>query len=86
MLEELYYGNISPTESFIPTKHPDYQKNIKIMLELMEYFEKKLTKDDNKILDDLISAHSASSSICEKYLFIYGFKLASSIWHEVFSP
>lgn len=83
ILEELWQGNIVPQEESV--------NNSNEMKELMEYIarhhddlKKGLTDKQDEILEKYIDCWSEYTSLSEKAIFIYAFKLGARFTIEMF--
>ncbi|QQZ61850.1 hypothetical protein JI735_03730 [Paenibacillus sonchi] len=82
ILEELYYGNISPDETVISTD-PEYRLLNRKITEAVEKWKTKLTEQDFEELEDLLYLCAQSDSLQTRAAFQHGFKLGSAILIEV---
>ena len=82
ILEELYYGNISPVEKEI-IKDSEYDKINQRVNVLIEKFMKELNNKQRTELDDIIETYISLANISETDSFIEGFCLGSKIMLEV---
>lgn len=82
ILEELYDGNIYPSE-LIVSKDPEYCLINKKISETQENWKKELSETDYKRLEVLLNLCCQSSSLEASASFIYGFKLGAVIMLEV---
>lgn len=81
MLDDLWYGNIVPFESFLDGRQ-DYRELMKIMASDREKLEKNFTPEQSDWLtkyDDIINE---MHSIAEAEAFKYGFRLALNLTVE----
>ena len=83
LLTELFNGNIYPNERFVHTSKYK-QVNNSISRE-MDFWEKTLSGDNYKKLEDLQGLLCQSSSMENEQYFSLGFKLGTLIMVEVFS-
>ncbi|MEK4112140.1 hypothetical protein ABIC86_000280 [Paenibacillus sp. DS2363] len=83
ILEEIYYGNLRPEENIVP-KDSEYRSINKEITANIEKFQKKLSEDDFKQLEELLDMidNINSTNSCEA--FVTGFKIGTLITNEVF--
>lgn len=79
IIEELFYGNISAADM---RKSKKYKKACEKELEIYHKLKPTLTKEQDKLLEELLEANSNSAEICEKNFFTYGFKVGLQIGIE----
>ena len=88
ILEELYYGNVTPGEKqFDPTSH--YAKFCKILTssqEMLTAFLNALPNAENEkhLLTQMINAQAEVSSYSEQERFIEGFRLGARFMLDTF--
>lgn len=84
MLEDLWYGNITPFEDFL-----DSRKEYKELMQLMARNREKLEKDFNTEQSERLSKYddviNEMHSIAEAEAFKYGFRLALNLTAESMS-
>ena len=82
IIEDLYYGRISPYEMSISTT-PEYQK-LKTLSDRNEDLLRELLSDEQKeLLEKLIETVTDISSISERDMFIAGFRLGMKLMMDV---
>ena len=82
IIEDLYYGRISPYEMSISTT-PEYQK-LKTLSDRNEDLLRELLSDEQKeLLEKLIEFVTDISSISERDMFIAGFRLGVKLMIDV---
>ena len=82
IIEDLYYGRISPYEMSISAA-PEYQK-LKALADRNEDLLRESLSDEQKaLLDKLIETVTDISSISERDMFINGFRLGVKLMIEV---
>ena len=82
IIEDLYYGRISPYEMSISTT-PEYQK-LKALADRNEDSLREFLSDEQKeLLDKLIESVTDISSISERDMFIAGFRLGVKLMMDV---
>ena len=82
ILEDLYYGNISPWSDYEPCPEVTVvsAKNVKII----EKLQSCVTDDEQKeLLEKLINGHSELTALTDKDAFLAGFKLGAKVMMEI---
>ena len=82
ILENLWYGNVSPSERSIK-KNSEYNRLSKASLEQEERFIKELSKDGRKAYEEHASSQMAMVSISECDSFVCGFRLGAKMILEI---
>lgn len=82
ILEELYNGNIYPSEGIV-SKDPKYRPLNKRISEILSMWKKKLSEDDYNQLETLLDLRSQSTSMEAAETFICGFRLGALMMIEV---
>lgn len=82
ILEELYYGNISPDETVISTD-PEYRPLNRKISEAVENWKNRLSEQDFEDLEELLYLCTQADSMQTRAAFLHGFKLGSAILIEV---
>lgn len=80
ILEELWYGNISPHESI-----PVDKQLLSLMGRNREKLEETLTEKQEALLEKYDEALNEMHSCAEIEAFSYGFRLAAQLMTEAFS-
>ena len=82
IIEDLYYGHISPYEMSISAA-PEYQK-LKALADRNEDLLRQTLSDEQKeLLEKLIESMTDISSISERDMFINGFRLGIKLMIDV---
>ena len=82
IIEDLYYGRISPYEMSISVT-PEYQK-LKALADRNEDLLRESLSDEQKLLlDKLIETVTDISSISERNMFINGFRLGVKLMNDI---
>ncbi|MBQ1616810.1 MAG: hypothetical protein II086_06095 [Ruminococcus sp.] len=82
IIEDLYYGRISPYEMSISAT-PEYQK-LKVLADRNEELLRESLSDEQKeLLEKLIETVTDISSISERDMFIAGFRLGMKLMMDV---
>lgn len=82
ILEQLYFGEIRPTEVIVP-RNPEYQLLNKKIFNWKEHFKRILSENDFKILEEMFDLTGESYSMCSTEAFVYGFKMGALMMGEV---
>ena len=81
LLEDLYYGNLNPNESF--RRSGTYSKALKALVAQEENLEKSLTDEQKEIFNKLQNCQSNFNAVGESDSFIKGFRLGVRIAIEM---
>lgn len=81
ILEEFYYGNITPTEEIIQTRK--YKKALQAYVDLEVEFIRSLNKGQKEKFDELSNLHRTFSVESDKELFIAGYRIAAKTMIDV---
>ena len=82
IIEDLYYGRISPYEMSISAT-PEYQKLKSIADRNEDLLRKSLSDEQKLLLDKLIESVTDISSISERDMFIAGFRLGVKLMNDI---
>ena len=82
IIEDLYYGRISPYEMSISTT-PEYQKLKALADRNEDLLRESLSDEQKELLDKLIESVTEISSISERDMFIAGFRLGVKLMIDV---
>ena len=82
IIEDLYYGRISPYEMSISTA-PEYQKLKALADKNEDLLKEKLSDEQKKLLEKLTECITDISSISERDMFIAGFRLGMKLMIDV---
>jgi hypothetical protein len=82
ILEELWYGNVSPNEMNIP-KGSKLNELLKEIIHSEEQLDKTLTDEQKQLLENLKNAQLKFNSLTECEVFAKGFKLGAKIMLEI---
>lgn len=83
VLEELYNGNIRPNELNI-SQSSEYKEKHKLIVDELNLLKTELSDEQFKKIEKLFDLHYEVENILYRENFIYGFKLGSTLMHEVF--
>jgi hypothetical protein len=70
-------------EDLLSSKNPEYWQTNRKMDELKEGLQKKLEKEDSKLLDTIFDLYHATESMEITASFEYGFRLGAALMVEV---
>ena len=82
IIEDLYYGRISPYEMSISAT-PEYQKLKALADRNKDLLRESLSDEQKLLLDKLIESVTDISSISERDMFIAGFRLGMKLMMDV---
>ena len=82
IIEDLYYGRISPYEMSISAT-PEYQKLKALADRNEDLLRESLSDKQKELLDKLIETVTDISSISERDMFINGFRLGVKLMMDV---
>lgn len=82
ILDELYYGNITPDAQYI-VKGSCYEKTLKQIVKLSDKMDDRLDADAKKLVEQFRSANTDLSTIASQEMWKKGFILGLRIGIEV---
>ena len=82
IIEDLYYGRISPYEMSISAT-PEYQKLKTLADRNEDLLRESLSDEQKELLEKLIETVTDISSISERDMFINGFRLGVKLMMDV---
>lgn len=82
VLEELYNGNINPSERYIK-ENSKYQKQNKQLAELIDKLIPMLNEDEKRICENIGDILSSMSFISERESFLFGFRTGAQMILEI---
>ena len=82
IIEDLYYGRISPYEMNISAT-PEYQKLKALADRNEDLLRESLSDEQREMLDKLIESVTDISSISERDMFIAGFRLGVKLMIDI---
>ena len=82
IIEDLYYGRISPYEMSISVT-PEYQKLKALANRNEDLLRESLSGEQKELLDKLMETVTDISSISERNMFINGFRLGVKLMIDV---
>jgi len=85
ILEELWYGNITPTEYSRIENNANYKEALRLVNQNQERLKSTLTNEQKELLEKLLSANEEFSNIIELDCFKIGFKLGARLIIEAYT-
>ncbi len=85
ILEELWYGNITPTECSHIENNTIYKETLKLVNQNQERLRSSLTKEQIELLENLLTASEEFANIVELDCFKVGFKLGARFILEAYN-
>ncbi len=85
ILEELWYGNITPTEYSRIENNSNYKELLKVVTQNQERLKATLNDEQKELLEKLLSANEEFSNIIELDCFKIGFKLGTRLTIEAYT-
>ncbi|MBP3390057.1 MAG: hypothetical protein J6L58_00005 [Clostridia bacterium] len=82
MLEEIYYGNIVPSEKFVKNGSEHHMLTLKL-LELEDKLYRTLNGEEKTFYEQIIEIRCKQEDIVGMELFIDGFEMGSKIMLEI---
>lgn len=82
MLEEIYYGNIAPSEKFVKNGSEHHKLTLKL-LELEDKLYRTLNGEEKTVYEQIIEIRCKQEDIVGMELFIDGFEMGSKIMLEI---
>lgn len=79
ILEELWYGNITPTEYSRIENNAKYKKALNLVNQNQERLKESLTDEKKELLDKLLTASEEFANLVELDCFKVGFKLGARL-------
>lgn len=83
IIEELFYGNLSPEARIVPTD-PEYRPLNRKISELMEEVKQRFSENDFAALEEIMDLNGESSSMVISEAFVQGFRMGALVMVEVF--
>lgn len=83
IIEELYYGNVDPTEKSVD-KNSDYYKFVKAVSEIEDKLNETLNDGEKQLFSKLMNAQNEVLCITDKERFIEGWKLGARFILDTF--
>ena len=85
ILEELWYGNITPTEYSRIENNADYKEVLRLVNQNQERLKATLNDEQSDLLDKLLTASEEFANLIELDCFKVGFKLGARLTTEAYT-
>ena len=85
ILEELWYGNITPTEYSRIDNNANYKEALNLVTQQQERLKATLTDEQKVLLEKLLTANEEFSNIIELDCFKVGVKLGARFTIEAYT-
>ncbi len=85
ILEELWYGNITPTEYSRIENNDNYKEALRLVNQNQERLKATLNDEQKELLEKLLSASEEFANLIELDCFKVGFKLGSILTIEAYT-
>jgi len=85
ILEELWYGNITPTEYSRIENNASYKELLKAVTQNQERLRVTLTDEQKELLEKLLTASEEFANLIELDCFKVGFKLGARLTIEAYT-
>ena len=85
ILEELWYGNITPTEYSRIENNVNYKEALRLVNQNQTRLKATLTDEQSKLLEKLLTASEEFANLVELDCFKVGFKLGAKITIEAYT-
>ena len=85
ILEELWYGNITPTEYSRIENNANYKEALRLVNQNQERLKSTLTNEQKELLDKLLTSSEEFANLIELDCFKVGFKLGARLTTEAYT-
>ena len=85
ILEELWYGNITPTEYSRIENSANYKETLRLVNQNQERLKATLTDEQNELLEKLLTASEEFANLIDLDCFKIGFKLGARFIIEAYT-
>ena len=85
ILEELWYGNITPTEYSRIENNANYKEALRLVNQNQERLKSTLTNEQKELLDKFLTSSEESENLIELDCFKVGFKLGARLIIEAYT-
>lgn len=85
ILEELWYGNITPTEYSRIENNANYKEALDLVNQNQERLKVTLTDEQNELLERLLTASEGFANLIELDCFKAGFKIGVRLTIEAYN-
>ena len=84
ILEELWYGNITPTEYSCIENNANYKEALKLVIKNQERLKAIMNDEQKDLLERLLTASKEFANLIELDCFKIGFKLGARLIIEAY--
>ncbi len=85
ILEELWYGNITPTEYSRIENNANYKEALRLVNQNQERLKSTLTNEQKELLDKFLTSSEEFENLIELDCFKVGFKLGARLIIEAYT-
>ena len=85
ILEELWYGNITPTEYSRIENNANYKEALRLVNQNQERLKSTLTNEKKELLDKFLTSSEEFENLIELDCFKVGFKLGARLIIEAYT-
>ena len=85
ILEEFWYGNITPTEYSRIENNANYKEALRLVNQNQERLKSTLTNEQKELLDKLLTSSEEFANLIELDCFKVGFKLGARLIIEAYT-
>ena len=85
ILEELWYGNITPTEYSRIENNANYKEALRLVHQNQERLKSTLTNEQKELLDKFLTSSEEFENLIELDCFKVGFKLGARLIIEAYT-
>ena len=85
ILEELWYGNITPTEYSRIENNANYKEALKLVIKNQERLKAIMNDEQKDLLERLLTASEEFANLIELDCFKIGFKLGARLTIEAYT-
>ena len=85
ILEELWYGNITPTEYSRIENNANYKEALRLVNQNQERLKSTLTNEQKELLDKFLTSSEEFANLIELDCFKVGFKLGARLIIEAYT-
>ncbi len=85
ILEEFWYGNITPTEYSRIENNANYKEALRLVNQYQERLKSTLTNEQKELLDKFLTSSEEFANLIELDCFKVGFKLGARLIIEAYT-
>lgn len=85
ILEEFWYGNITPTEYSRIENNANYKEALRLVNQYQERLKSTLTNEQKELLDKFLTSSEEFENLIELDCFKVGFKLGARLIIEAYT-